>query len=47
MFVHYRTQGIFLKKQDRGQADELFIIYTKDFGKLEILGKTKVCQNRK
>jgi len=39
MFVHYRTQGLILKKEDRGEADRLFTIYTKDFGKLEILGK--------
>jgi len=39
MFVHYRTQGVILKKEDRGEADQLFTIYTKDFGKLEILGK--------
>lgn len=39
MFVHYRTQGFILKKEDRGEADQLFTIYTKDFGKLEILGK--------
>jgi len=39
MFTHYRTQGIFLKKEDRGEADQLFTIYTKDFGKLEILGR--------
>jgi len=39
MATHYRTQGIVLKKNDRGEADQLFTIYTKDFGKLEILGK--------
>lgn len=39
MFIHYRTQGLILKKEDRGEADQLFTIYTKDFGKLEILGK--------
>jgi len=39
MFLHYRTQGFILKKEDRGEADQLFTIYTKDFGKLEILGK--------
>jgi DNA repair protein RecO (recombination protein O) len=38
-FTHYRTQGIFLKKEDRGEADQLFTIFTKDYGKLEILGK--------
>ena len=39
MFVHYRTRGIVLKKEDQGEAEQLFTIYTKDFGKLEILGK--------
>ena len=39
MFVHYRTEGLILKKENRGEADQLFTIYTKDFGKLEILGK--------
>jgi DNA repair protein RecO (recombination protein O) len=39
MFVHYRTQGLIIKKEERGQADLLFTIYTKDFGKVEVLGK--------
>ncbi|UZE93437.1 MAG: DNA repair protein RecO [Candidatus Nealsonbacteria bacterium] len=39
MFVHYRTKGIILKKVDRKEADQLFTLYTKDFGKLKILGK--------
>lgn len=39
MFVYYRTEGIIIKKEDRGEADQLFLIYTKDFGRLEILGK--------
>ncbi len=39
MFIHYRTQGIILKKEERGENDQLFTIFTKDFGKLEILGK--------
>jgi len=39
VFTHYRTQGLIIGKEDRGEADQLFIIYTKDFGKLEILGK--------
>lgn len=39
MAIHYRTQGFFLKKTDRGEADQLFTVYTKDFGKLKILGK--------
>jgi len=39
MFVHYRTEGVILKKEERGEADLLFTVYTKDFGKLKILGK--------
>lgn len=39
MFLHYRTCGIVLKKEDRGEADQLLTIYTKDFGKIEVLGK--------
>jgi DNA repair protein RecO (recombination protein O) len=39
MAIHYRTQGLILKKSDLREADRLFTIYTKDFGKLEILGK--------
>lgn len=39
MAVHYRTQGFVLKKNDLGEADQIFTIFTKDFGKLKILGK--------
>jgi len=39
MFIHYRTLGIILKKEDRGEADQVFTILTKDFGKLKILGR--------
>jgi len=39
MAAHYRTQGIILKKIERNEADQLFTIYTKNFGKLTILGK--------
>lgn len=39
MFLHYRTQAIVLKKENRGEADQLFTIFSKDFGKLEVLGK--------
>lgn len=41
MFRHYRTQGFILKKTDWGEADRIFTIYTKDFGKLEILAKAE------
>jgi DNA repair protein RecO (recombination protein O) len=39
MFVHYRSQGFIFKKENRGENDQLFAVYTKKFGKLEILGK--------
>lgn len=39
MFPHYRTQGFILKKEERGEADKILTVYTKDFGKLRILGK--------
>jgi DNA repair protein RecO (recombination protein O) len=39
MFIHYKTQALILKKEDRQEADQLFTVYTKDYGKLEILGK--------
>lgn len=39
MFVHQRTQGLIIKKEDRGESDQLFTIYTKDFGKIEVLGR--------
>ena len=39
MFVHYRTKAFVFKKVDRREADQLFSVYTKDFGKLKILGR--------
>jgi DNA repair protein RecO (recombination protein O) len=40
MFIHHRSQGLVIKKEDRGEADQLFTIYTKDFGKIDILAKS-------
>jgi DNA repair protein RecO (recombination protein O) len=39
MFVRYRTLGFVFKKEERGEADQIFKIFTKDFGKIEVLGK--------
>lgn len=39
MFVHYRSQAFVLKKVDRSEADQLFTVFSEDFGKLRILGK--------
>lgn len=40
MFIHYRTQGFIIKVADQAEADQLFTLYTKDFGKIEVLGKS-------
>jgi len=39
MFPRYQTQGFILKTEDRGEANQILTIFTKDFGKLEILAK--------
>ena len=39
MHQHYRTQAIFLKKDDRGEADRIFTVFTRDFGKIEVNGR--------
>ncbi len=39
MAVHYRTQALVLKKRDRGEADQVIAFYTKEYGKLQILGR--------
>jgi len=39
MFVHYRTLSLIFKKDDRGEADQVFSVFTKDFGKIEVLGR--------
>jgi len=36
MAVYYRTKGFIFKKDDRSEADRVFSIFTKDFGKIEI-----------
>lgn len=36
MTTHYRTQGIILKKGDSLEADRVFTVFTKDFGKLAL-----------
>ena len=41
MFLHYRTQGFILDKINRGETDRIFTIYTKDFGKLNLLAKAE------
>ena len=35
----YQTEGIVLKKEDVGEADRRFLIFTKDYGKIEATAK--------
>lgn len=39
MAVHYRTQGFILEKKDLKEADQLFTVFSKEFGKIEVLGR--------
>ncbi len=39
MATHYRTKGYVIKKTDLREADQLFTLYTQDFGKIDILGR--------
>lgn len=39
MAIQYRTQGFVIKKTDRKESDRIFSVFTKDFGKIEVLGK--------
>lgn len=39
MAIHYRSQGFVLKQEDFRETDQLFTVYTKDFGKLKIVGR--------
>lgn len=39
MFPYYRTQGFILKTEDRAEANQILTVFTKDFGKLQILAK--------
>jgi len=36
MTAYFRTQGVVIKKEDRGEADRIFTIFTKDFGKISL-----------
>ena len=47
LFMTYQTTGIILKIIDRGEADQIFNIYTKDKGKIVALGRgTKKIQSK-
>jgi len=40
MFVHYRSRAFVLKKTDRGEADQVFTVFTQRFGALKVLAKS-------
>ncbi|MFA5878321.1 MAG: DNA repair protein RecO [Candidatus Staskawiczbacteria bacterium] len=39
MTVHYRTRGFVIKKNNIAEADRVYIIFTKDFGRIKVSGK--------
>jgi DNA repair protein RecO (recombination protein O) len=39
MAVHYRTLGFVLTKEDVRETDQVFSVFTKDFGKVRVLGR--------
>jgi DNA repair protein RecO (recombination protein O) len=39
MYHHYQTGGIFLGKENRGEANQLFFIFTEQFGAIEVLAR--------
>ncbi|MDP2910678.1 MAG: DNA repair protein RecO [bacterium] len=39
MAVHYRTQAFILNKTDWNEADQIFTVYTEEFGKIKIAAK--------
>ncbi len=40
MFNRYKTEGVFLKIEDRGESNKFLTCYTKDFGKIRIFAKS-------
>jgi DNA repair protein RecO (recombination protein O) len=40
MFTHHRTEGVILSSRKRRDADEVFTLYTSDFGKLDVIGRS-------
>lgn len=47
MFVRYSSQGYVLKKENANESDQIFSIYTRDFGKIKVLAKASRRLNSK
>jgi DNA repair protein RecO (recombination protein O) len=39
VFVHNKTYSFILSKFDSGEADQIIVLYTREFGKLEVLAR--------
>ena len=39
MTLRYKTEGFVFKKEDNLDSNRIFSIFTKDFGKVEVLGR--------
>jgi DNA repair protein RecO (recombination protein O) len=40
MFTNHKAQGVVLYSRKMREADESFVLYTKEFGKIEVVGKS-------
>lgn len=40
MFTQHQTEGIILSTRKRREADEIFTLYTRDFGKIDVIGRS-------
>lgn len=40
MAVHYRSKGFILEKKDLRETDQLFTVFTEEFGKINVLGRS-------
>ncbi len=39
MSIHYNAKALVFKKEDRSEADRVFTVFTREFGRVEILGR--------
>lgn len=40
MFAHYRTPGFIFKKENFREADQIFSVFTRHFGRIEVLARS-------
>ncbi len=40
MFTHHYTEAVILSELIKGEADKVFTVYTRDFGKINLLGRS-------